>query len=56
MKKAPLISAFLGTIIEIYDFTVFPFLIPILVEVFSQEYPGGVSGVAPIKPNHLTHR
>lgn len=43
MKKAALISAFLGTIIEVYDYTVFPFLIPIIVEVFSQEYPGKAS-------------
>ncbi|WP_133139668.1 MFS transporter [Legionella genomosp. 1] len=43
MKKAPLTSAFLGTIIEVYDFSVFPFLIPILVEVFSHEYPGRAS-------------
>lgn len=34
MKKATIISAFLGTLIEVYDFTVFPFLIPILSEVF----------------------
>ncbi|MFT4058387.1 MAG: MFS transporter [Legionella sp.] len=34
MKKVTLISAFLGTLIEVYDFTLFPFLIPILSEVF----------------------
>ncbi|CAM4458047.1 MAG: Proline/betaine transporter [Legionella sp.] len=34
MKKATLFSAFLGTLIEVYDFTVFPLLIPILSEVF----------------------
>lgn len=34
MKKATIISAFLGTLIEVYDFTVFPFLIPVLSEVF----------------------
>lgn len=34
MKKVTLISAFLGTLIEVYDFTVFPLLIPILSEVF----------------------
>jgi MHS family proline/betaine transporter-like MFS transporter len=39
MKKATLFSAFLGTLVEVYDFTVFPLLIPILSEVFfsSQE-------------------
>lgn len=39
MKKVTLFSAFLGTLIEVYDFTVFPLLIPILSEVFfpSQE-------------------
>ncbi|MCE3043960.1 MFS transporter [Legionella sp. 16cNR16C] len=40
MKKAPIISVFLGTIIEVYDFTVFPFLIPVLADVFSHEYSG----------------
>ncbi|WP_058535418.1 MFS transporter [Legionella saoudiensis] len=34
MKKVTLFSAFLGTLIEVYDFTVFPLLIPILSEVF----------------------
>lgn len=34
MKKASLFSAFLGTMIEVYDFNVFPFLLPILSEVF----------------------
>lgn len=34
MKKVSLISAFLGTMIEVYDFSVFAFLIPILSEVF----------------------
>ena len=34
MKKISLISAFLGTMIEVYDFSVFAFLIPILSEVF----------------------
>ncbi|WP_058535344.1 MFS transporter [Legionella saoudiensis] len=34
MKKFTLFSAFLGTLIEVYDFTVFPLLIPILSEVF----------------------
>lgn len=39
MKKATLFSAFLGTMIDVYDFTVFPLMIPILSEVFfsSQE-------------------
>lgn len=39
MKKATLLSVFLGTLVEVYDFTVFPLLIPILSEVFfsSQE-------------------
>lgn len=39
MKKITLLSAFLGTLIEVYDFTMFPLLIPILSEVFfsSQE-------------------
>lgn len=34
MKKASLFSAFLGTLIEVYDFTIFPLLFPILSEVF----------------------
>lgn len=34
MKKISLISAFVGTMIEVYDFSVFAFLIPILSEVF----------------------
>ena len=34
MKKFSIISAFLGTMIEVYDFSVFAFLIPILSEVF----------------------
>ncbi|MCX7116321.1 MAG: MFS transporter [Legionellales bacterium] len=34
MKKISIISAFLGTLIEVYDFSVFAFLIPILSEVF----------------------
>ena len=34
MKKVSIISAFLGTLIEVYDFSVFAFLIPILSEVF----------------------
>jgi MHS family proline/betaine transporter-like MFS transporter len=34
MKKTTIVSVFLGTLIEVYDFTVFPFLIPILSEVF----------------------
>jgi MFS transporter, MHS family, proline/betaine transporter len=34
MKKISIISAFLGTLIEVYDFSVFAFLIPVLSEVF----------------------
>lgn len=34
MKKVTMLSAFLGTLIEVYDFTIFPFLLPILSEVF----------------------
>lgn len=34
MKKISIVSAFLGTLIEVYDFSVFAFLIPILSEVF----------------------
>jgi MFS transporter, MHS family, proline/betaine transporter len=34
MKKITIISVFLGTMIEVYDFSVFAFLIPILTEVF----------------------
>ena len=34
MKKIPIASAFLGTLIEVYDFSVFAYLIPILSEVF----------------------
>lgn len=34
MKKATIISAFLGTLIEVYDFTIFPLLIPVLSDVF----------------------
>src|SRR3990167_2525563 len=34
MIKIPLISAFLGTLIEVYDFSVFAFLIPVLSEMF----------------------
>lgn len=34
MKKVTMFSAFLGTLIEVYDFTIFPFLLPILSEVF----------------------
>lgn len=38
MKKVSIISAFLGTLIEVYDFTVFAFLIPILSEVFFSDF------------------
>ncbi len=34
MNKKVLLAAFLGTLVEVYDFTVFPFFIPILSEVF----------------------
>ncbi len=34
MKKISILSAFLGTLIEVYDFSVFAFLIPVLSEVF----------------------
>ena len=34
MKNITIISAFLGTLIEVYDFSVFAFLIPILSDVF----------------------
>lgn len=34
MKKISIVSAFLGTLIEVYDFSVFAFLMPILTEVF----------------------
>ena len=34
MKKRSIISSFLGTLIEVYDFSIFAFLIPILSEVF----------------------
>lgn len=34
MKKISIASAFLGTLIEVYDFSVFAFLIPVLSEVF----------------------
>ncbi|STX39272.1 MFS transporter [Legionella feeleii] len=34
MRNVSLTSAFLGTLVEVYDFTVFPILIPILSEVF----------------------
>lgn len=34
MKKATILSAIVGTLIEVYDFTIFPLLIPILSEVF----------------------
>ena len=33
MKKYTLFSVFLGTLIEVYDFTIFPLMIPILSEV-----------------------
>ncbi|MCL9685719.1 MFS transporter [Legionella maioricensis] len=36
--KSVLFSAFLGTLIEVYDFSVFPFFIPILSEVFFSSY------------------
>lgn len=38
MKRKSLLSAFLGTLIEVYDFSVFAFLIPILSEVFFSSY------------------
>ncbi|MFO2625240.1 MFS transporter [Legionella pneumophila serogroup 1] len=38
MNKRVLFSAFLGTLIEVYDFSVFPFFIPILTEVFFSSY------------------
>lgn len=38
MNKRVLFSAFLGTLIEVYDFSVFPFFIPILTEVFFSTY------------------
>ncbi len=38
MKKHSLLSAFLGTLIEVYDFTIFPFLIPILSKIFFPLY------------------
>ena len=34
MRKISLLSSFLGNLIEVYDFSVFAFLIPILSEVF----------------------
>jgi len=34
MKKIAILAAFLGTLIEVYDFSIFAFLIPILSEVF----------------------
>ena len=34
MKKISIVSAFLGTLIEVYDFSVFAFLMPVLSEVF----------------------
>ncbi|HHG8507951.1 TPA: MFS transporter [Legionella pneumophila] len=38
MNKKVLVASFLGTLIEVYDFTVFPFFIPILSEVFFSSY------------------
>ena len=38
MNKRVLFSAFLGTLIEVYDFSVFPFFIPIITEVFFSSY------------------
>ena len=38
MNKIVVGSAFLGTVIEVYDFTLFPFLIPILAEIFFPTY------------------
>ncbi|HHG8504994.1 TPA: MFS transporter [Legionella pneumophila] len=38
MNKRVLFSTFLGTLIEVYDFSVFPFFIPILTEVFFSSY------------------
>lgn len=38
MNKRVLVASFLGTLIEVYDFTVFPFFIPILSEVFFSSY------------------
>lgn len=34
MKRIPVVAAFLGTWVEVYDFSIFAFLIPILTEVF----------------------
>ena len=34
MKKTVILSAFIGTLIEVYDFSIFAFLLPILSEVF----------------------
>lgn len=38
MNKKVLMASFLGTLIEVYDFTVFPFFIPILSEVLFSSY------------------
>ncbi len=38
MKNFAIISAFLGTLVEVYDFSVFAFLIPILSEVFFSSF------------------
>lgn len=39
MRRTTIISAFLGTLIEVYDFSVFPFLVPILCEVIFPDQP-----------------
>lgn len=38
MNKRILFSAFLGTLIEVYDFSIFPFFIPVITEVFFSSY------------------
>lgn len=43
MNKRVLFSAFLGTLIEVYDFSVFPFFIPILTEVFFSSYDKSIA-------------
>ena len=43
MKKISIVSAFLGTLIEVYDFSVFAFLIPVLSEVFFSSHTSKVA-------------
>ncbi|HIF0138869.1 TPA: MFS transporter [Legionella anisa] len=43
MNKRVLFSAFLGTLIEVYDFSVFPFFIPIFTEVFFSSYDKSIA-------------